>query len=176
MEKKSKIEKLVFAGDLIENELERIRIKINEIIDHLNSQDKEEENTVCEGCGKTITSRFMQSYTKGDGMHSYCLSCDPEKQDTPEQKEEWEEEFNSWFKEMFGEDYENTYFKGDLYDLVKNLLLEREQFAKEELQCVYNHIMGADVDMEEYYKVLGKIENFLGYERLILTVETGKEG
>ena len=39
---KSKIEKLVFAGDLIENELERIRIKINKIIDYLNSQDQEE--------------------------------------------------------------------------------------------------------------------------------------
>lgn len=59
--------------------------KINMIIDYLNSQGQEEENTVCEGCGKTITSRFMQSYTKGDGMHSYCLSCDPEKQDTPEE-------------------------------------------------------------------------------------------
>lgn len=36
MEEKSKIEKLVFAGDLIENELERIRIKINKIIEVLN--------------------------------------------------------------------------------------------------------------------------------------------
>lgn len=33
---------------------------INAITDYLNSQDQEEENTVCEGCGKTITSRFMQ--------------------------------------------------------------------------------------------------------------------
>lgn len=65
-----------------------LKQKINEIIGYLNSQDQEEENTVCEGCGKTITSRFMQSYTKGDGMHSYCLSCDPEKQDTPG---EWED-------------------------------------------------------------------------------------
>lgn len=83
----SKIEKFGFDKDPLIKTYEEAKLekKINEIIDHLNSQDQEEENTVCEGCGKTITSRFMQSYTKGDGMHSYCLSCDPEKQDTPEE-------------------------------------------------------------------------------------------
>lgn len=83
--------------------------------DHLNTQPQAEEKTVCEGCGKTITSRFMQSYTKGDGMHSYCLSCDPEKQDTPE---EWEERF----VKRFG------YFSSEI-DFIKDLLLERERWA-----------------------------------------------
>lgn len=106
--------------------------KQNEIIDHLNSQDQEEENTVCEGCGKTITSRFMQSYTKGDGMHSYCLSCDPEKQDTPE---EWDRlrrdgalafyiELEDWL-------YEKGYAKGGEIKVPTEVFM---QFVSKELK------------------------------------------
>lgn len=106
--------------------------KINMIIDHLNSQDQEEENTVCEGCGKTITSRFMQSYTKGDGMHSYCLSCDPEKQDTPEEEDvqEWEERFMDVL-ETFKDEICSNFFASSkpLTDFIKQLLLERERWA-----------------------------------------------
>ena len=116
--------------------------KVETTITTTNSQDQEEENTVCEGCGKTITSRFMQSYTKGDGMHSYCLSCDPKKQDTPEQKEEWEEELgklmSTWGKVLFvnkgriGAGMQTAmYLK--FYHFIKNLLSEREVFTKEEL-------------------------------------------
>ena len=227
MEKKSKIEKLVFAGDLIENELERIRIKINKIIDYLNIQPQAEENELDkvyvepyesanpEGAIKVewksrdeIADNLQAQFEYGrhgtyKDLESAWKVFDKERvkewdriametykqatQSTPEQKEEWEKKWEEFFlyvtnnKNWVGGRPE---WKGNVYitlynamkDFIKNLLSEREQFAKEELQCVYNHIMGADVDMEEYYKVLGKIENFLGYERLILTVETGKEG
>lgn len=105
----------------------QLKQKLNEIIDYLNSQDQEEENTVCEGCGKTITSRFMQSYTKGDGMHSYCLSCDPEKQDTPEQKEELVE----IKKKLNGISVEyNIIDRIDvIWEEIENLLSEREKEA-----------------------------------------------
>ena len=87
---KSKIEKLVIYYDEILGKDRDVRIldmanKIDEIIDHLNSQDQGEEKTVCEGCGKAIISRFMQSYSRDDGLHYYCLSCNPETEDTPEE-------------------------------------------------------------------------------------------
>lgn len=132
-----KIEKLEGSYDV-----PQLKQKLNEIIDYLNTQDQEEENTVCEGCGKTITSRFMQSYTKGDGMHSYCLSCDPEKQDIPEQKEEWGKELgklmSTWGKVLFvnkgriGAGMQTAmYLK--FYHFIKDLLSEREVFTKDEL-------------------------------------------
>lgn len=111
-------------------------LEVESTITTTNSQDQEEENTVCEGCGKTITSRFMQSYTKGDGMHSYCLSCDPEKQDTPEQKEGWEFDLrNLMYRDgeqlrcaREGEPYTGEY-RELVISMVKNLLLEREKEA-----------------------------------------------
>lgn len=143
---RKKIEKLVFAGDLIENELERIRIKINKIIEVLNRptlinypinpQPQAEEEWYCE-CGEPANQ----------GEHI----C----KDTPEQKEEWEEKQRSLvekaqrkyydFKrqEKFliddAEEYKNTRdYVGkelveDIISLTKSLLLEREVFTKDEL-------------------------------------------
>lgn len=94
------------------------------------------------------------------------------------EEKDWEQRLKEkWYLWTYNKELDQYITcENEVVAFIQSLLSEREQFAKEELQCVYNHIMGADVDMEEYYKVLGKIENFLGYERLILTVETGKEG
>lgn len=97
IDKLERVKPMALMGMMGEVAPQWVAKELNKIIDHLNSQDQEEENTVCEGCGKTITSRFMQSYTKGDGMHSYCLSCDPEKQDTPEEKIEIPEAYRKAF-------------------------------------------------------------------------------
>lgn len=95
----SKIEKIEGAYDI-----PILKDKLNKIIDHLNSQDQGEEKTVCEGCGKAIISRFMQSYSRDDGLHYYCLSCNPETEDTPEEIEEWKKRyvkrFGYWSEEI----------------------------------------------------------------------------
>ena len=91
MEKKGKIEKLVFAGDLIENELERIRIKINKIIEVLNrttlinypintQPQTEERKSVCDKHHREICRECMHN-----GTWIF--------EDTPEEKEGWEERF-----------------------------------------------------------------------------------
>lgn len=133
----------------------------------LNSQDQEEENTVCEGCGKTITSRFMQSYTKGDGMHSYCLSCDPEKQDTPEQKEEWEEKFMDVL-ETFKDEICSNFFASSkpLTDFIQQLLEERETFTKGDLNNLLDWIENGYVPSiearDEIYKgIIEKVVKLL---------------
>ena len=125
---RKKIEKLVFAGDLIENELERIRIKINKIIDYLNSQDQEEMIPVKD---KDIDAERLKE-----------LVTDNYGKDTPEQKEEWEEELgklmSTWGKVLFvnkgriGAGMQKAmYLK--FYHFIKDLLSEREMFTKEEL-------------------------------------------
>lgn len=125
---RKKIEKLVFAGDLIENELERIRIKINKIIDYLNSQDQEEMIPVKD---KDIDAERLKE-----------LVTDNYGKDTPEQKEEWEEELgklmSTWGKVLFvnkgriGAGMQTAmYLK--FYHFIKDLLSEREMFTKEEL-------------------------------------------
>ena len=125
---RKKIEKLVFAGDLIENELERIRIKINKIIDYLNSQDQGEMIPVKD---KDIDAERLKE-----------LVTDNYGKDTPEQKEEWEEELgklmSTWGKVLFvnkgriGAGMQTAmYLK--FYHFIKDLLSEREMFTKEEL-------------------------------------------
>ena len=107
-----------------------IMVKINEIIDYLNSQDQGEEKTVCEGCGKAVISRFMQSYSRDDGLHYYCLSCNPETEDTPE---EWEEDEVLYQKieeiHSFGPHRWNT----ELLKLFKQLLDKAREEGRREV-------------------------------------------
>ena len=149
MEKKSKIEKLVFAGDLIENELERIRIKINKIIDHLNSQDQageypqkakyisgevpEEKKTLVQ-LRRVFDKKRVKEWDR-IAMETYKQAT----QDTPEEKEGWEERF----VKRFG------YFSSEI-DFIKNLLLERE---REVLESMRDWVI-------EYYKDTWNIRDF----------------
>ena len=142
MKKLERVKPLALMGMMGEVAPQWVAKELNKIIDHLNSQDQEEENTVCEGCGKTITSRFMQSYTKGDGMHSYCLSCDPEKQDTPGEliKRKLKEITTServGFLYAVGDD---DLLANELYDYIQQLLEERETFTKGELNNLLDWI------------------------------------
>ena len=139
MEKKSKIEKLVFAGDLIENELERIRIKINKIIDYLNSQDQEESEPE-KVYVDPIVPDFIAEKLAEERYNTREILLNGTKplevEDTPEQKEEWEEELgklmSTWGKVLFvnkgriGAGMQTAmYLK--FYHFIKDLLSERER-------------------------------------------------
>lgn len=132
---KSKIEKLErvkvnqLKGMMGEVSPQWVAKELNKIIDHINSQDQEENSTVCEGCGKIIASRFIQSYENGDGMHYYCLSCDPEKQDIPEEKKDWKEEIERIMRE---DRYRAIRYKTGIYNY-KDKLEEATTLIQAEL-------------------------------------------
>lgn len=179
MEEKSKIEKLVFAGDLIENELERIRIKLNEIIDYLNIQPQTEEK-VCNDCsGSNIGKKFHESdfdmrFKKGHKLAGIdtCLDCGSDDikkigtQDTPEQKEDWEERFAEFF--LYVTNDKNWVdgrpeWKGDVFvtlynailHFIEKLLDEREREAEKNLLKRFYNV----TSKEEFRDMLDKLLN-----------------
>ena len=122
-----KIEKLEGSYDV-----PQLKQKLNEIIDYLNIQPQAEDcthsfdlNNRCSKCGVRGVKDMIA-----------------ELQDTPEQKEEWEEELgklmSTWGKVLFvnkgriGAGMQTAmYLK--FYHFIKDLLSEREMFTKEEL-------------------------------------------
>ena len=155
---KSKIEKIgcflvpSSTSEGVTDALQSLADKLNEIIDHLNSQDQGEEKTVCEGCGKAIISRFMQSYSRDDGLHYYCLSCNPETEDTPE---EWEKELEEIVNNI---DIKKTPSEGDWIDkeyksATKNVLIEFiKQLLEEREREVITAFLNDTVSYNSFHK------------------------
>jgi hypothetical protein len=132
-----KIEKLVFAGDLIENELERIRIKINKIIEVLNRptlinypiNTQPQAGVFTEFTDKNISDDIPKGFVDIDGkLHKFEYN--------PEKKKDWEEELgklmSTWGKVLsvnkgrIGAGMQTAmYLK--FYHFIKDLLLERER-------------------------------------------------
>lgn len=101
--------------------------KVDEIIDRLNEQLEGIEE-VAENLPKW--SRVQKELYKAQKEGKRLVFIENPPQDTPRKGEK---KFDDWFLERFGEDYENTFFKGDLYDLVKQLLEEKEEETYEKV-------------------------------------------
>ena len=141
MEKKSKIEKLVFAGDLIENELERIRIKINKIIDYLNSQDQEESEPE-KVYVDPIVPDFIAEKLAEERYNTREILLNGTKplevESTPEEKEEWVEKLWELIDVYRDSKDVNSELEGieEVNQYVKQLLDEREREVLESMRDI----------------------------------------
>jgi hypothetical protein len=113
MEKLERVKPMALMGMMGEVAPQWVAKELNKIIDHLNSQDQEEEKY------KILKeARLYPERTLGKLIKETI-------EDTPEQKEEWEEDFRG-FLDFVIEDDSN---KKEVVEYVKNLLLERERWA-----------------------------------------------
>lgn len=92
-----KIEKLEGSYDV-----PQLKQKLNEIIDYLNSQDQEGESNFIHTVGTPIlegtTTRSREDMERTDYIgYPYSKEFQSTTQDTPEQKEKWEERFAEFF-------------------------------------------------------------------------------
>jgi len=101
--------------------------KINMIIDHLNSQDQEEE-------GKQPEGGFRDWCIQKAKLGRFKGMSIPEPQSTPEQKEDWEEEFMEVL-ETFKDEICSNFFASSkpLTDFIQQLLEEREREVEKNL-------------------------------------------
>ena len=101
--------------------------KQNEIIDHLNSQDQEEE-------GKQPEGGFRDWCIQKAKLGRFKGMSIPEPQSTPEQKEDWEEEFMEVL-ETFKDEICSNFFASSkpLTDFIQQLLEEREREVEKNL-------------------------------------------
>lgn len=160
---KSKIKKFRLRKDPMIKTRDEFLIekKLNEIIDHLNSQDQEEENE-CECCKWDDIGYTHEPYcllfkevkdttedTEHIKAHKEYLATS--KQDTPE---EWETMFDNLF---YSSPSDLCIDKGELKALVRQLLSERS-FSKEELVWIRNcvKLYGEEIEINEENS---KIEN-----------------
>jgi hypothetical protein len=142
-----KIEKLEGSYDV-----PQLKQKLNEIIDHLNSQDQVEEKPV----DKLFRLRVeLDKQGVKDYEHTAVETYKQATQDTPEQKEEWEEDFRG-FLDFVIEDDSN---KNEVVEYVKNLLDERETKAFNEgvKEMEDSEQIQADWDIEELGNIVDKI-------------------
>jgi hypothetical protein len=130
MEKLERVKPMALMGMMGEVAPQWVAKELNKIIDHLNSQDQEEEKYKILKEARLYPERTLGKLIKET------------LEDTPEQKEEWEEELgklmSTWGKVLFvnkgriGAGMQTAmYLK--FYHFIKNLLSEREVFTKDEL-------------------------------------------
>lgn len=133
IEKLERVKPMSLMGMMGEVAPQWVAKELNKIIDHLNSQDQEEEITAEQLC-EDNRKRMERLINKEMEERGFIRKI----KDTPEQKEEWEERFAEFF--LYVTNDKNWVdgrpeWKGNVYitlynamkDFIKNLLLERER-------------------------------------------------
>lgn len=154
---KSKIEKLNQNLSTVQDRQKELYMKVDQIIDYLNSQDQEEKKTLEQIRGEFDKERIKE-WDK-TAMETYKQAT----QDTPE---EWEKEFKFSYGHLYiqNEDGEFCKINGeteDMIDFIKQLLENREKEVVEKMyrkQNTFLHIGDFERWLEKEYPKLKDID------------------